>query len=307
MKILISDKLEDEGIKIFEENGFDIDKDFTITPEDLSKKIGNYDAIVIRSRTKLTSKILENAKKLKVIGRAGAGLDNIDLKKAEELNIKVLNTPEAPSVSVAELSIGLMLCHARHITKADKTMHEGSWKKNDYMGFTLKGKKVGIIGFGNIGQEVAKRCAAFDMKVGIFDVIPELKEKAKKSGYMIYSSVEDLIKNVQFITLHVPSTKDTQDMINKDNIKLMNEKSVIINTGRGSLINEDALIEALKNKKIAGAALDVFNEEPLKNRELFDIEDNLILTPHIGSSTIETQLSAATSIAEKISEFLRNL
>ncbi|MFX1383799.1 MAG: hydroxyacid dehydrogenase [Promethearchaeota archaeon] len=302
---MISDKLDEEGIKIFQENGFEVDKNFTITPEDLAEKIKDYDAIVIRSRTKLTAKILENAKNLKVIGRAGVGLDNIDLQKADELKIKVLNTPEAPSVSVAELTVGFMLSHARYITKADKTMHEGKWCKNDYTGNTLKGKKLGLIGFGNIGQAVAKRCAAFEMEVGIFEILPELKEKARNLGYTVYPSIEDLIKNVHFISLHVPANKLTENLINEDKIKLMNENTVIINTGRGKLIDEKALINALKNKKIAGAALDVFREEPLKNEELYSIDENLILTPHIGSSTEETQTSAAIGIAEKISDYLK--
>ena len=171
---------------------------------------------------------------------------------------------------------------------------------------TLKGKKVGIIGFGNIGQAVAKRCAAFEMEVGIFDIIPELKEKARELGYTTYSSVEDLIKNVRFITLHVPANTHTENLINENTIKLMNENTIIINTGRGQLINETALINALEEKKIAGAALDVFKEEPLNNRELYGIYDNLILTPHIGSSTEETQTSAAITIAEKICKYLED-
>ena len=307
MKILISDKFQEEGTKIFQENGFEVVKNFTITPEELKQEIVKYDAIVIRSRTKLTADILENATNLKVIGRAGVGLDNVDLEKAEQMKIKVFNTPEAPSVSVAELTIGLMLSFARHITKADKTMHEGEWLKNDYMGYILKGKKVGLIGFGNIGQAVAKRCAALEMDVGVFDVIPELLEKAKAMGYTVYSSIDDLVRKAQIISLHVPANQHTKNMINGERLKLMNENTIIINTARGALIDEEALIESLKNGEIGGAALDVFREEPLKNEDLYNISDNLILTPHIGSSTVETQVSAAVGVAEKITQFLKDL
>ena len=307
MKILISDKFRDEGIKIFKDNRLDIVENFTITPEELKQEIEKYDAIVIRSRTKLTADILGNAKNLKVIGRAGVGLDNVDLEKAKEMNIKVFNTPEAPSVSVAELAIGLMLSFARHITKADKTMHVGEWCKNEYIGFVLKGKKVGLIGFGNIGQAVATRCAALEMDIGVFDVIPELLDKARELGYTVYPSIDDLVTKAQIITLHVPANDHTKNMINKQRLKLMNEKTIIINTARGALIDEEALIKSLKNKEIGGAALDVYREEPLKNEKLYGVEDNLILTPHIGSSTVETQYSASVGIAEKISHFLKNL
>jgi len=234
-------------------------------------------------------------------------LDNIDLIKAEELGIKVFNTPEAPSVSVAELAIGLMLSLARHISKADETMHQGKWLKNDYMGYTLKGKKIGLIGLGNIGQEVAKRCKAFGMRIGIFDVLPEINQKAKEAGYTIYNSIDDLMRDVQIISLHIPANPHTENLINENRLKLMNKNTILINTSRGQLIDEDALVKALKNKEIGGAGLDVFREEPLNNKELMEIKDNLILTPHLGSTTKETQLDAAVMIAELMSYYLKNL
>ncbi|MBN1800739.1 MAG: hydroxyacid dehydrogenase [Candidatus Lokiarchaeota archaeon] len=305
MRILISDKLEEEGIKILENQGFEVVKKFSITPEELKQEIGNYNGVIIRSRTKLTSEILDNAKNLKVIGRAGVGLDNVDLIKAGEMNIKVFNTPDAPSDSVAELAICLMLSLARHVSKADKTMHRGKWCKNDYMGFILKEKKVGLIGFGNIGQAVAKKCAALEMDVGIFDILPELIKKAKNMGYTVYSSIEDLIKSVQIISLHIPANKHTENIINQEKIRLMSKNTILINTARGALVDEQALVKALKNKEIGGAGLDVFKEEPTKNNELCDWDEHLILTPHIGSSTEETQISAAISIAEQIAQFLK--
>jgi D-3-phosphoglycerate dehydrogenase len=306
MKILISDKLQEEAVKLLENNGFNVVKKFSITHEELKHEIADYDGIIVRSRTKLSEDILINGKKLKVIGRAGVGLDNIDVKKAEMLNIKVFNTPEAPSISVAELTIGLILCLVRYISKADQTMHCGEWCKNDYVGYTLKDKKIGLVGFGNIGQAVAKRCDALEMKIGIYDVDDSVKEKAKKLGYKIYPSVDELIKDSQIISLHIPSTIQTENTIDERRLSLMNENTLIINTARGNLVEEKALINALQNKKIGGAALDVYREEPLKNIDLCNCEQNLVLTPHIGSQTIEAQSEASIIIAEKISTYLKN-
>ena len=310
LKILISDKLQEEGVKIFQDNGFDVVKNFEITNDQLKKEISNYDGIVVRSRTKLTAEVLENAKNLKAIGRAGAGLDNVDRKKAAELNIEVLNTPDAPSVSVAELALGLMFTLARHISNADRTMHLGEWNKNHYMGYTLKGKKLGLIGFGNIAKELAKRAVALAMEVGVFSRFSkgqEAMEEAKNIGCKIYSSIEALLQDSHIVSLHLPATPQTENIVNKDNIKLMKKEAILINTARGKLVDEKALIKALENKDIAGAALDVYREEPLKDMELIQCKGNLILTPHIGAQTKETQVDAATKIAKKMSSFLKNL
>lgn len=307
MTILISDKLREEGIKIFQENNFEIIKKFSISPQELKNEIENYDGIVIRSRTKLTADILEKATSLKVIGRAGVGLDNVDLLKAEELNIKVFNTPEAPSVSVSELTIGLLLSLVRHISKADQTMHCGEWCKSDYMGYVLKGKKIGLIGFGNIGQTVAKIAIAMGMKIGIYDVDPNMKKKAHELKYTVYPSVDDLVKDSQIISLHIPATAKTENTIDERRLKLMNKNTILINTARGNLIDEAALLKALENKEIGGAALDVYRKEPLDNMDLCNCMDNLILTPHIGSQTEETQIQGSTMIAEKMVNYLKNL
>lgn len=310
MKVLISDKLQEEGVKIFQENGFDVVKDFKITNEELKEEIGNYDGIVIRSRTKLTADVLERAKNLKVIGRAGVGLDNVDRKKAAELNIEVLNTPEAPSVSVAELALGLMFTLARDISNADRTMHCEEWNKSQYMGYTLKGKKLGLIGFGNIAKQLAKKALALEMEVGVYSRFskgPKAIEEAKNMGCKLYSSIDELLQDAQIISLHLPVTPQTENTINETNLKLMKKNSIIINTARGSLIDEKALLKALAKKEISGAALDVYREEPLKDMELCKFNGNLILTPHIGAQTIETQIDAATQIAEKMSDFLKKL
>ena len=309
-KILISDKLQEVGVKIFQDNGFDVVKNFEITNEQLKKDIGNYDGIVIRSRTKLTAEVLEYAKNLKAIGRAGVGLDNVDREKAAELNIEVLNTPEAPSVSVAELALGLMFTLARHISNADRTMHNGEWNKKQYLGYTLKGKKLGLIGFGNIAKQLAKKAIALEMEVGVYSRFSkgaEAVEEAKNIGCKIYSSIDDLLQESQIVSLHLPTTSQTENTINENNIKLMKKEAILINTARGKLIDEKALIKALENKDISGAALDVYREEPLKDMELIKCEGNLILTPHLGAQTIETQVYAATKIAEKMSIYLKNL
>ena len=306
MKILITDKIQKESLKIFDDNRLEYKEFYDLTPSELEKEIQNYEAVIIRSKTKLTANILENGKKLKVIGRAGVGLDNVDLQKAEDLGIKVFNTPEASSVSVAELTIGLILNLARHISKADETMHCGRWCKNDFMGFILKDKKIGLIGFGNIGQEVAKRCSAFGMKIGVYDTEEKVIELARKLGYTIYRNVDDLIKEVQIISLHLPFNKETKNTINEKRLNMMKKNTLIINTARGHLIDENALVKALKNKQIGGAALDVYQQEPLTNLDLCSCEDNLILTPHIGSQTVETQIQASTMITEKITDYLMN-
>ena len=308
MKILISDKLQEEGIKIFEDNGFEVVKNFTITKDELKQEIGDYDGIVVRSRTKLTDDVLENAKNLKVIGRAGVGLDNVDRKKAAEMNIEVLNTPEAPAVSVAEFALGLMLALARKISYADCTTHEVQWNKSNCLGYTLNGKKLGLVGFGNIAKHLAKISIALGMDVGVYSRFSKGQvaiDEAKEIGCSIYSSVEDLLKEAQIISLHLPSSPQTVDIINKERINLMRKDAILINTARGNLIDDKALLKALKNKDIAGAALDVYREEPLKNQELITWKENLILTPHIASQSIENQIAAATMIAEKISNFLK--
>ncbi|TFF86244.1 MAG: hydroxyacid dehydrogenase [Promethearchaeota archaeon] len=309
MKILISDKIHEGGIKIFEENGFEVDKEFTISNEELKKKIQEYDGIVVRSRTKLTTEVLDQAVKLKVIGRAGVGLDNINLKKASEMDIEVLNTPEAPSITVAEFALGLMFSLARHISIADETMHKGEWNKSQYLGFTLHSKKLGLIGFGNIGKALATRAISLGMKVGVysrFSAGPQAVKEAKDMGCHIYPSVEDLLKDADVVSLHLPATPQTENIINKRSLSLMKKDALLINTARGQLIDENALIKALQEDKMGGAAIDVYRKEPLDNQGLMKLEKNLILTPHIASQSKENQVQAATMIAKKMVKFLKD-
>ena len=308
MKILISDKLQEEGIKIFEENGFEVDKKFSITNDELKEQIKQYDGIVVRSRTKLTADVLNQATKLKVIGRAGVGLDNIDRNKASEMGIEVLNTPEAPSITVAEFALGMMFSLARYISIADQTMHMGEWNKSQYLGFTLHGKKLGLIGFGNIAKKLATRAMALGMNVGVysrFSAGPKAVQEAKDMGCEVYPSVEELLKVADIISLHLPATPQTENIINENTINMMKKNAILINTARGQLIDENALIEALKEEKIGGAALDVYKKEPLDNEVLWKFDKNLILTPHIASQSKENQIQAAVMIAEKMVKFLK--
>jgi D-3-phosphoglycerate dehydrogenase len=308
MKILISDKLQEKGIKIFEENGFEVDKKFSITNDELKKQIEQYDGIVVRSRTKLTADVLSRATNLKVIGRAGVGLDNIDIQKASEMGIDVLNTPEAPSITVAEFALGLMISLTRYISIADRTMHKGEWNKSEYLGYTLHGKKLGLIGFGNIAKQLATRAIALGMDVGVysrFSAGPKAVQEAKDMGCQVYPSVGDLLKDIDIISLHLPATEQTEKIINENTIKLMKKKAILINTARGQLIDEDSLLKALREGEIGGAALDVYRKEPLDNDELRNVEKNLILTPHIASQSQENQTAAATMIAEKMVKYLK--
>jgi D-3-phosphoglycerate dehydrogenase len=308
MKILISDKLQEEGIKIFEENGFDVDKKFSITNDELKEQIEQYHGVVVRSRTKLTADVLDRATNLKVIGRAGVGLDNIDIQKASELGIEVLNTPEAPSITVAEFALGLMFSLTRYISIADRTMHKGEWNKSEYLGFTLHGKKLGLIGFGNIAKQLATRALALGMDVGVysrFSAGPKAIQEAKDMGCQVYPSVDDLLKDADIISLHLPATTQTENIINENAIKMMKKEAILVNTARGQLIDENALLKALKEGEIGGAALDVYRKEPLDNDELRNIEKNLILTPHIASQSQENQIAAAIMIAEKIVQYLK--
>lgn len=307
MKVLVADRIHDDGIRILKDSGFEVVQKYQIDEEELKEEIEKFTAVIVRSRTKITAEILKRARNLKVIGRAGVGLDNIDLEKAEELNVTVFNTPNAPSVSVAELTLGLLLSLVRYISKADETMHCGNWNKSKYMGTTLKGKKIGLIGFGNIGHEVAIRCKAFEMEIGIYDIAPDIIQEAKELGYTVFNTIDDLIKGSQIITLHLPSTVETENIINERNLGLMDADDLIINTARGNLIDEKALLKALEAGEIGGAALDVYREEPLNDREMCNCEKNLILTPHIGSQTKETQIQASIMIADKIKNYLKNL
>lgn len=296
VKILITDSVHEDGIKVLKEIG-EVDVKTELTPKQFLEKIKDYDALVVRSATKVTKEIINSAKKLKIIARAGVGLDNIDVQAAGAKNIKLINAPEAPTIAVAELVLGLMLSWARRLPRADASMKQGRWDKSKLVGSELRGKTVGIVGTGKIGQAVGYRAKSFLMNLLASDVAHNT-EFVERTGAR-YVDPDELLRESDFVTLHVPLTPQTHHMISKRELELMKPTAVLINTSRGGVVDEIALAEALKKDKISGACLDVYEREPPKDRPLLKLP-NIILTPHIGASTVEAQRGAALIVAEKI-------
>lgn len=292
MKILIADGLSAEGQKILRDHGIDFDIQHYELP-DLIKAIPNYDGILVRSATTVTREVIEAGVNLKVIARGGAGIDNIDHQFAKSRGIPVLNTPAANSHSVAELVFAHLFALARFIPQANATMREGKWEKKAYAkGIELAGKTIGVVGFGKIGQIVAKLALGLGMKVIAYDVVPIKTDLDVKAV-----SFEELLKNADFITLHVP--KQSQPLIGAKEIALMKPGVYIINCARGNLIDEKALLDGLNSGQVGGAGLDVFAEEPTTNLELVR-HPRVSCTPHTGASTVEAQDRVGVEIAEKI-------
>ena len=298
--VLISDSLSNLAKDVFEKNNIKVDVNTELSPSELQEIIKNYDALVVRSATKVTKEIIEAGDKLKIIGRAGAGVDNIDLVAAKKKNIIVMNTPGGNTNATAEHTISLLLSLYRTIPKANTSTHQGLWEKKNFKGLELKGKKIGLIGFGNVAQRVAEIAKCFDMEVFVFS-------KSFESRKDDFSNIKSLTLNeilsyCDIISFHCKPSKDGNPIINFPELKKMKGNAVIINTARGNLVNEVDLKTALNESIIKGAALDVYSTEPAKNNILFGV-NNLILTPHIAASTEEAQLVVAKEIAEQISEF----
>jgi len=305
MKILVCDPIDEEGINKLQKAGFTVDVKPTITLDELKKTVLNYDVLIVRSRTKVTKQILEAGIRLKLVGRAGVGLDNVDLDTAEKKGVRVFNTPEAPAEAAAELTVGLMLALARSIPSADRAMKEGRWIKKDLMGWELKGKTLGTIGLGNVGERVAKLAKAFGMKILITKRTPPdpalLKELEAE-----FVSLHELLKRSDVVTIHVPFTPQTRYMIGEKELQLMKKGAYLINTARGAVVDEKALLKALQSQRLRGAALDVYEVEPPTNWTLMRLP-NVVCTPHIGAQTEEAQKSASVLIAEKIIGFFSQL
>ena len=301
-RVLVTDHISEEGIiklREFAEVGIELE----LGKEELKKHIASYDALIVRSGTKVTKEIIEAGARLKVIGRAGVGVDNIDVETATEKGIMVVNAPEANTISAAEHTIAMLLSLSRKIPAANVSLKSGKWERKKHMGVEINGKVLGIIGLGRVGSEVAKRAKGLGMRVVTYDPFISL-ERARELGITLLSFTE-VLSAADFLTLHTPLTKDTHHMIGKKEFELMKEGVRVINCARGGIIDEGALGDAIKGGKVAGAALDVFEHEPPDESELLELEE-VIVTPHLGASTEEAQRAAAMVIAEEVITSLKN-
>jgi D-3-phosphoglycerate dehydrogenase len=301
---LVCDPIHDDGIKLLKEAGYKVDLRTAIAAPELVEVVGDFDAIVVRSRTIVTEQVLEAGKRLKVVARAGVGLDNVDLTTAELLGVAVVNSPEAPANAVAELVLGLMLSLARRIPEADRSMKEGEWIKRRLTGIELKDKTLGIIGFGRIGYQLARKAVALEMRVLAYSRArtAKLMEFVEEAGAEAVE-VEALLRSSDFVTVHVPLLPQTRHMIGAEAISTMKDGAYLINAARGGVIDEGALKEALVSGKLAGAALDVYEEEPPRDTSLTGLP-NVVSLPHIGAATITAQRANSTVVAGKLIKIL---
>jgi len=296
IKILVSDKIADEGIKILEENGYSVTRGWDIPKLDLPKVIAEYDVLIVRSATKVKGELLDNAKKLRVIGRAGEGLDNVDYGRTKTLGISLVNTPHVSYQSVAELAIGHMIALARNIVQSTLTLREGKWEKEQLMGSEINGKTLGVIGCGFIGKDVERLALALGLKVIVVE----------ECVYDRFVPLTDMLPQVDFLTLHVPLTPKTRHLIGAKEFAIMKKGVRIVDCSRGGVIDQEALYQALVSGKVAGAALDVFEEEPPRNNKLLTL-GNVIATPHMGAQTFEAQHRASIQIANNVIDALEKL
>jgi D-3-phosphoglycerate dehydrogenase len=302
-KVLISDKLSSAAVQIFKDRGVEVDLKPGLDKDQLAEIIGNYDGLAIRSATKVTLKLLERARNLKVIGRAGIGVDNVDIPAATAKGIIVMNTPFGNSITTAEHAITLMLALARQIPQADMSTQAGKWEKNRFMGVEITGKTLGVIGCGNIGSIVADRAVGLKMKVVAYD--PYLSPERAVDLGVHKVELSELFRRADFITLHTPLTDKTKNIISAESIATMKKGVRIINCARGGLVDEAALRVALDSGQVGGAAFDVFIEEPATKNPLFG-HPNVVCTPHLGASTSEAQENVALQVAEQMSDYLLN-
>ncbi|RMF08826.1 MAG: phosphoglycerate dehydrogenase [Alphaproteobacteria bacterium] len=300
-KVLISDKLSPRAKEIFEARGIEVDQIVGLSPEELIEKIGDYDGLAIRSATKVTKDVLAAAKKLKVVGRAGIGVDNVDLAAATAAGVVVMNTPFGNSITTAEHAIAMMMALARQIPQAHQSTRAGKWEKSKFMGVELMSKTLGIIGCGNIGSIVADRAVGLKMKVIAYD--PFLSPERAVDLGVEKVELDELFRRSDFISLHTPLTDSTRGILNREAFAKMRDGVRIINCARGGLVVEADLKEALDSGKVAGAALDVFEEEPARENPLFE-DERVVVTPHLGASTTEAQVNVAVQVAEQMADYL---
>ncbi|MGH7230458.1 MAG: phosphoglycerate dehydrogenase [Nitrospiraceae bacterium] len=301
MKILVSDSLSEQGVEVLQKAGFTVDVKTKLPKEELLKEIRQYDGLIVRSATKVTSDVIAAADRLKVVGRAGSGLDNVDTHAATRRGIVVMNTPGGNTVTTAEHTMAMIFAMTRRIPQATASMKTGKWEKERFMGVELYNKTLGIVGIGQIGGYLTKLAQGMSMNVIAYD--PYLaEERARKMGVEIVE-LADLFRRADVISVHTPLTAETKSLINADAIKQMKPGVMIVNCARGGIVNEADLVEALKTKKVAAAAFDVFEEEPITSGHPLLSLDNFICTPHIGASTTEAQENVAVGIAEQIVDY----
>jgi D-3-phosphoglycerate dehydrogenase len=301
-KVMVCDAIDEIGITILKKAGLIVDYKPEIEPDDLLTTVGESNVIIVRSRTKITKKVIDAAPNVKIIARVGVGLDNIDTEYAESKGIKVLNAAEAAMNAVSELVIGHMISLSRNIPKADDGLKKGKWLKKELLGSELRGKYLGIIGVGNIGRNVGRIAKCLRMNLIGFDIFPINQDYVREVS-MIKTDLKTLLENSDFVTCHVPLTEKTKHLINSETLSYMKPTSFLINTSRGEIIDEKSLFTALTENRIAGAALDVFEVEPPTNTELLNLP-NMICSPHIAAQTKEAQELASTVIAEKVIQTL---
>ncbi len=301
MKILVADALGEEGINILCSCA-EVDVKTGLKAEEIISIIGGYDALIVRSQTQVTARVIEAGKKLQVIGRAGVGVDNIDVDEATQRGILVVNAPTGNTISATEHTIALMLALARHIPQANASLKSGAWRRNEFTGTEVRNKTLGIIGLGNVGSEVAKRARGLEMKVIAYD--PFISVEHARNLQVEPVPLEQLLKESDFITLHIPLTESTKGLIGAKEMALVKPTVRLINAARGGLVDEEALVKAIKEKRVAGAAFDVFKTEPITSSILFE-EAKIIVTPHLGASTTEAQTLVARDVAEQVVAIFR--
>ena len=303
MKVLICDKVSEKGLEVFkQEPGIEVDVKLKLKEEEICAIAAQYQAMVVRSETKITKKILEHAEQLKVVGRAGVGIDNIDVDAATLKGVVVVNTPDGNTISACEHTMAMMLSMSRHIPQADQSLRQGKWNRSQYVGVELRNKTLGIIGYGKIGSEVGKRSKAFGMKILVFD--PYINQEVAERAGVEAVSLDVLLKESDYITVHMPLIPETKHMISTKQFAKMKDGVRIINVARGGIVEEAALYEAIVSKKVAGAALDVYEKEPQTESPLFTLPE-VIVTPHLGASTEEAQVNVAIDVAQEILRVLR--
>ncbi|MFA5578512.1 MAG: phosphoglycerate dehydrogenase, partial [Methanothrix sp.] len=301
MKVLVSDPLSEEGVRKLETEA-EVDVITNLSPEELIEKIKDYDALAIRSGTKVTAEVIAAADKLKVVGRAGVGVDNIDIDAATKKGIIVVNTPGGNTISAAEHTIAMMLSLARNIPQANNSLKAGEWNRKKYTGVEVYNKTLGIVGLGRIGAEIASRMKSFGMHILAYDPFVT-EERAADLGIKL-APLDEIFRKSDFITVHTPLTNETRNLIDDEELKIMKPNIRLINCARGGIINEEALARAVAEGRIAGAAVDVFTKEPPTDNPLIE-QNGIIVTPHLGASTAEAQVNVAVAVAEQILAVVR--